>query len=73
MDGVYNAARTFLANLESFDGGDTATSRIQSVSSAGFSAMVQEEQSLDQEVAHPTESLSFIALSGTAGSLQALV
>jgi len=63
------SAPILLTKLASFDEPDTANSRIQSISADGFTAMVQEEQSLDDEIFHTTESLSYLALSGTSGTL----
>ncbi len=73
FDGSFDSTPTLLTKLESFDGGDVANSRIQSVTSTGFSALVQEEQSLDLEMVHTTESLSFIALGGSSGSVESLI
>ena len=56
--------------MSSFDGSDPATSRIQAISSTGFTAFVQEEQSLDRETNHTTKSLAYLALDGSAGSLE---
>ena len=42
--------------------------RISEAGSNGFTAMVAEERSRDQEVRHAREKLSFLALSSTSGS-----
>ena len=48
---------------------DTANSRITGVTASGFSALVQEEQSLDVETIHMGESLAFLAFGGSSGNL----
>ncbi|MFZ9299274.1 MAG: hypothetical protein ACO24Y_13115, partial [Hylemonella sp.] len=65
----FSTVPTLFTKLGSFNGADTANSRITSVSSTGFSALVQEEQSLDAEVLHVPESLSFLAFGGSSGLL----
>lgn len=66
----FSAPPTLFTKIGSFNGTDTANSRITSVSSTGFSALVQEEQSLDAEVLHAPESLSFLAFGGSSGLLR---
>ena len=66
----FESAPTLLTKLATFDGADPANSRIQTVSNAGFRAMVQEETSSDSEVFHTSESLAFLALDGTSGTLE---
>jgi hypothetical protein len=73
FDGSFDSAPTLLTKLATFDGADTANSRIKSVSNTGFSAMVQEEQSKDSELAHTNESLSFLAFNGSSGIIEAII
>lgn len=67
---TFSSKPTLLTKLSSFDGGDVANSRITSITDSGFSAFVQEDQSLDSEVSHTSETLSFFALDGTSGTLE---
>ena len=73
FDGSFDTAPTLLTKLSTFDGADTANSRIQSVSSTGFSAMVQEEQSKDSELRHTAEMLSYLAFNGSSGTIEAII
>jgi hypothetical protein len=73
FDGSFVSVPTLLTKLSTFDGADTANSRIKSVSNTGFSAMVQEEQSKDSELGHTTESLSFLAFNGSSGIIEAII
>jgi predicted esterase len=69
FEASFESAPTLLTKLDSFDGADTANSRIKSVNANGFSAMISEEQSRDREWFHTTESLSYLALGGSSGML----
>ena len=66
---AFSAAPSLLAKLDSFDGADTANLRISNLSASGFTARIQEEQSKDSEINHTTESLAYLALEGSSGSL----
>jgi hypothetical protein len=66
---TFNQAPTLFTKVATFNGTDTANSRITGVTASGFSAFVQEEQSLDAEVAHLSESLAFLAFGGSSGNL----
>ena len=68
----FDAAPTLLTKLDSFDGPDSAYSRIRSVGQMGFKAMVAEEKSYDFEINHTTESLSYLALGADSGVLNGL-
>lgn len=57
-----------LAGISSYYGNNTAVLRVTSSDNAGFSAFVQEEQSLDAEVWHMEETVDFIGFS-TAGAI----
>ncbi|MEM9089156.1 MAG: FG-GAP-like repeat-containing protein [Cyanobacteria bacterium P01_F01_bin.53] len=65
----FEAAPAVIAKLGSFYGPDTANLRLGSISRTGFGVSVQEEQSLDAELGHTTETVSFLALEGASGSL----
>ena len=65
----FSSAPSLLAKLDSFRGPDPANLRISNTSASGFTARVQEEQSRDSEMNHGRESLSYLALEGTSGSL----
>jgi hypothetical protein len=66
---TFSQAPTLFTKVSSFTGGNTANSRITGVTASGFSAFVQEEQSLDAEVLHRNESLAFLAFGGSRGNL----
>jgi hypothetical protein len=65
----FTKAPTLFTKVASFNGADTANSRITGVTASGFSALVQEEQSLDVETTHLSESLAFLAFGGSSGNL----
>jgi len=65
----FTQAPTLFTKVATFNGADTANSRLTGVTAAGFSALVQEEQSLDAEVNHISESLAFLAFGGSSGNL----
>ncbi|NEP44505.1 MAG: carboxypeptidase regulatory-like domain-containing protein [Okeania sp. SIO2H7] len=58
-----------IAKLGSFYGKDTANLRLDRIDVNGFGVRVQEEKSLDNEMTHTNESVSFLALSGQSGLL----
>jgi hypothetical protein len=65
----FSSGPTLLTKLSSFNGSDPANSRLTAVSTTGFDAFVQEEQSLDTEMAHAAEQLGYLAFGSSAGSL----
>ncbi|MEO1601427.1 MAG: SdrD B-like domain-containing protein [Pseudomonadota bacterium] len=61
----------FLAQMQTTDGGDTATVRGVEVDAEGATVFIEEEQSANDEVRHTTEEVGYFAL--TAGELLASV
>ncbi len=51
-----------VAQLDSYNGGDTAGLRFRNVSNTQFDVRVEEEQSKNSETSHTKESVSYIAL-----------
>ncbi|MEL6382253.1 MAG: right-handed parallel beta-helix repeat-containing protein [Cyanobacteria bacterium J06626_18] len=68
----FDTAPSLIAKLGSFYGSDTANLRLQNITRHSFGVSVQEETSLDTELSHTTESVSFLALEGKSGSLTGL-
>ncbi|MEO0984976.1 MAG: malectin domain-containing carbohydrate-binding protein [Cyanobacteria bacterium J06639_14] len=66
----FNAAPSLIAKLSSFQGGDTANLRLDTITNSSFGVRVYEEQSLDNELNHVPESVSFLALEGQNGLLE---
>ena len=58
-----------IAKLGSYRGPDHASLRTTEISTSGFKALVHEEQSADAELGHITESINFLALDSSSGSL----
>lgn len=69
FDNNFGSSPTLFTKLSTFNGQDTVNSRVISTSATGFTAFAQEEQSLDAEINHMPEALSYLALSGTSGTL----
>lgn len=69
FDADFGKTPSVIAKLGSFYGGDTATLRLDGINQNGFGVRVQEEQSLDREVNHIQETVSFLALEGASGLL----
>ncbi|MEM9214476.1 MAG: CAP domain-containing protein [Cyanobacteria bacterium P01_F01_bin.150] len=69
FDASFDKTPSVIAKLGSFYGRDTATLRLDGITRDGFGVRVQEEQSLDSELLHTTESVSFLALEGQSGML----
>ncbi|MBT9316822.1 choice-of-anchor Q domain-containing protein [Leptothoe spongobia] len=65
----FDAAPSLIAKLGSFYGGDTANIRIDDITRQSFGVGVYEEKSLDSELNHTSESISFLALEGKSGLL----
>jgi len=70
---AFSSEPSLLAKVASFDGPDPSNLRISEQTTSGFTARVDEEQSADNETSHITESLAYIALSGSSGILQGTV
>jgi hypothetical protein len=68
----FDEAPSLIAKLGSFYGGDTANLRLDGINANRFGVRVQEEQSLDTELSHTKESVSFLALAGASGVLTGL-
>ena len=65
----FTDAPSLIAKLGSYRGGDPAHLRTTEISSSGFKAFVAEEQSADAELGHIAESINFLALNSSSGSL----
>ncbi|MEM9007334.1 MAG: choice-of-anchor Q domain-containing protein [Cyanobacteria bacterium P01_F01_bin.86] len=65
----FDSAPAVIAKLGSYQGGDTANVRLNDITSEGFGIGVHEEQSLDTELTHNKEAISFLALEGKSGVL----
>ncbi|NEQ54952.1 MAG: hypothetical protein F6K11_33320 [Leptolyngbya sp. SIO3F4] len=65
----FENAPSVIAKLGSFYGSDTANLRLDDINNISFGARVYEEQSMDKELGHTNESISFLALEGTSGTL----
>ena len=63
----FESRPTLLSKLASSYGGDSANISVTEAGPNGFTAIVAEEQSRDQEVRHTREKLSFLALSSPSG------
>ena len=68
----FETSPTLLTKLDSYDGPDPGNSRIQSIDTNGFKAMIHEEQSWDPEQFHTTESLSYLAFGGSFGTVSGI-
>ncbi|MEO1300372.1 MAG: hypothetical protein AAFW75_32320, partial [Cyanobacteria bacterium J06636_16] len=68
----FDTAPALIAKLGSFYGPDTANLRLDTITDTSFGVRVYEEQSLDSEIGHTTESISFLALEGQSGTLEGL-
>ncbi len=68
----FDTAPALIAKLGSFYGSDTANLRLDSITDTGFGVRVYEEKSLDSEIGHTTEAVSFLALEGQSGTLEGL-
>ena len=54
----------FLASMATYEGADPAALRYDALTKASVSVLVEEEQTLDEEVAHTPEAISYLALDG---------
>ncbi|MEP1535160.1 MAG: cadherin-like domain-containing protein [Paracoccaceae bacterium] len=59
---TFATAPILLGNIQTLDGGDTSTLRVDAFSATGFSAYVDEEQSRDSEINHTNEIIGWVAL-----------
>ena len=66
---AFSSTPSLLAKLNSFEGPDTANVRISQTSASGFTARVLEEKSKDSEIFHTNESIAYVALDGSSGTL----
>ena len=58
----FSAAPVLLADLQSFDGRDTAVTRMSTLDGDGVGLFVDEEQSRDSETRHTNETAGYVAL-----------
>lgn len=68
----FDSAPSVIAKLGSYDGTDTANLRLDDIAPTGFGARAYEEKSLDGEMNHLDESVSFLALEGKSGVITAV-
>jgi hypothetical protein len=59
---TYSVAPVTVARMQSFFGGNTTDLRMRNLSASSFEVQAQEEQSLDDEVAHVPEYVATLAL-----------
>ena len=62
FDGNFTSTPIFLANIQTFDGSDTAGLRYRSLNSDGASFFIEEEQSANKEKRHTTEIVGYLAI-----------
>jgi hypothetical protein len=65
----FKTTPSIIAKLDSFYGADVANLRLDDIGRTGFGVGVYEEQSLDSELTHTSESVSFLALDCKSGVL----
>ncbi|WP_299964079.1 M10 family metallopeptidase C-terminal domain-containing protein [uncultured Roseobacter sp.] len=63
FNAAFDDAPVVLADMQSFDGRDTATVRMNALSANGVALFAEEEASEDSEVRHVTETAGYLALS----------
>ncbi|MFG6103675.1 choice-of-anchor Q domain-containing protein [Leptothoe sp. EHU-05/26/07-4] len=68
----FDTAPSLIAKLGSFYGADTANIRIDDITRQSFGVGVYEEKSLNSELNHTPESISFLALEGQSGILSGM-
>ena len=54
----------FQAGISTYDGGDRSALRYQSLTSSSVQVMIEEDTTLDSEVSHTTEVVSYLAIQG---------
>jgi len=62
FDVPFDATPIVLTSIETFDGPDTAGTRLKDVTRDGFTVKVEEEQSADSETNHTTEVIGYLAI-----------
>ena len=60
--GAFGESFAFLADMQTEDGGDPATVRLQKIGASSATFFLQEEQSKDAELAHTTEEVGILGL-----------
>jgi hypothetical protein len=65
FSGAFDAVPTFIADMQTQDGGDAANLRYRDKTKTGVEVRVHEEQSKDSETNHATEQVGFIVLKST--------
>lgn len=60
--GAFDTTPVFLADQQSLDGGDAATTGATNLTASQVSVFIDEETSADSEVNHTTENVGFVAL-----------
>ena len=58
----FDSAPVLLADMQSTDGGDTATVRMKAISDTGVSLFIEEEKSRDSETWHTNETAGYVAM-----------
>lgn len=61
---TFGAVPVLLADMQTTDGGDTATVRLETLDAGGVSLFIEEEQSANVETAHTNEEVGVVALRG---------
>ena len=69
---TFDETPDFLASLSSFRGADSAGLRYRNLGTSQVQMKVEEDQSLDNEIAHVLESVDFLAIAGS-GDLSAII
>ena len=62
FDRTYRDPPHFMADLQTFDGSDTAGLRYRNLTGTGVDVFVEEERSADNETNHTTESVGYLAI-----------
>lgn len=72
-DGGFSNEPALIAKLGSYNGWDSANVRLTEITESSFGALVREDTSLDSEVWHTNEQISYLALNDDSGFLSAVV
>jgi hypothetical protein len=67
---AFSATPIFLCHDDTYDGGNTCSARFRNNSTGSVEVFIEEEQSLDSEVGHVDEVVSYLAW-GAAGDIMA--
>ena len=62
LQSEFTASPVVLTGIQTFAGGDTAATRLQMRSVAGFDVKIEEEASRDPELVHASEQVGYLAL-----------